>query len=100
MPHEVVFASERIERLFEKALKTIPSDYHQTEIIESIRGLSENPWPGSKRSKKLRGKVAISQFIAEYRLRIGPYRVLYDVDGTRKKVVLLKLVKRDEQTYH
>ena len=39
----------------------------------------------------------MSQFTAEYRLRAGPYRVLYDVDDQRKKVVLLKLAKRNEQ---
>jgi mRNA interferase RelE/StbE len=39
----------------------------------------------------------VSQFTAEYRLRVGACRVLYDVDDQRKKVVLLKLAKRDEQ---
>lgn len=42
----------------------------------------------------------MSQFIAQYRLRIGPYRLLYDVDDQRKKVILLKLAKRDEHTYN
>jgi mRNA-degrading endonuclease RelE of RelBE toxin-antitoxin system len=41
----------------------------------------------------------MSQFTAQYRLRIGPYRILYDVDDRLKKVILLKLAKRDEQTY-
>ena len=39
----------------------------------------------------------MSQFTARYRLRVGPYRVLYDADDQRKKVVILKLAKRDEQ---
>ena len=38
-------------------------------------------------------------FTAEYRLRVGSYRVLYDIDDRNKKVVLLKLAKRDEHTY-
>ena len=42
----------------------------------------------------------MSQFTAEYRLRVGPYRVLYDIDDQQKKVILLKLAKRDEQTYN
>ena len=42
----------------------------------------------------------MSQFTAEYRLQVGPYRVLYDVDDQNKKVVLLNLVKRDKQTYN
>ena len=57
--------------------------------------------PTSKqRTKKLTGKLIVSQFTAEYRLRAGPYRVLYDVEDQRKKVVLLKLAKRNEQTYN
>lgn len=98
MPYGVVFPSERAERLFEKTLEKIPADY-QTAIAEAIRGLSLNPWPGGKRHKKLKGHVVVSQFLAQYRLRVGPYRILYDVDTPRKKVLLLKLVKRDEHTY-
>ena len=98
MPYEVIFPSERVERLFEKALEKIPADY-QDAIAEAIRGLSLNPWPAGKRHKKLKGMVAVSQFLAQYRLRVGPYRILYDVDTPRKKVILLKLVKRDEHTY-
>lgn len=98
MPYGVVFPSERAERLFEKTLEKIPADY-QTAIAEAIRGLSLNPWPGGKRRKKLKGHVVVSQFLAQYRLRVGPYRILYDVDTPRKKVLLLKLVKRDEHTY-
>ncbi|MDP1949453.1 MAG: hypothetical protein Q8L77_18375 [Nitrospirota bacterium] len=41
----------------------------------------------------------MARFTAEYRLRVGPCRVLYDIDDQRKKVVLLKLAKRDDQTY-
>jgi mRNA interferase RelE/StbE len=42
----------------------------------------------------------VSQFTAQYRLRISPYRLLYDIDDQRKKVILLKLAKRDEHTYN
>ena len=53
--------------------------------------LGDNPRPQGKRSKKLTGELIVSRFVAEYRLRVGPYRVLYDIDDQRKKVVLLKL---------
>ncbi len=62
--------------------------------------LGDNPRPQGKRSKKLTGELIVSRFVVEYRLRVGPYRVLYDIDDQRKKVVLLKLAKRDEQTYN
>ena len=83
---------------FEKALRKIPADY-RASIIQSIRSLGQNPRPSGKRSKKLKGQVVVSHFLAQYRLRVGPYRVLYDVDDRRKKVVVLKLLKRDEHTY-
>lgn len=98
MAYEVVFPSERVERLFEKTLEKIPADY-QTAIAEKIRSLSLNPRPEGKRYKKLKEHVVVAQYIAQYRLRVGPYRILYDLDTSRKKVILLKLVKRDEHTY-
>ena len=76
----------------------VPADY-QAAIVAAIRALGANPRPEGKRTNRLTGQIIISRFTAEYRLRIGPYRVLYDVDDQNKKVVLLKLAKRDEQTY-
>ncbi len=98
MSYEIVFPSERVEHEFEKALRKLPADY-QTAIVQALRSLSQNPRPLGKSFKKLKGRVVVSQFIAQYRLRVGPYRVLYDVDERRKKVILLKVVKRDEHTY-
>ncbi len=98
MSYEVVFPSERVERTFQKALEKIPTDY-QAAIVHAIRSLSSNPRPQGKRTKRLKGQVIVSQFTAEYRLRVGSYRILYDIDDQRQKVVLLKLVKRHEHTY-
>ena len=99
MEYDVVFPSERVERLFQKTLEKIPNDY-RTAIVAAVRSLKTNPRPQGKRTKKLIGELIVSRFTAEYRLRIGPYRVLYDIDDQRKKVVLLKLTKRNEQTYN
>jgi len=96
--YDVVFPSERVERLFQKTLEKIPNDY-RTAIIAAVRSLKTNPRPQGKRTKKLIGELIVSRFTAEYRLRVGPYRLLYDIDDQRKKVVLLKLAKRNEQTY-
>jgi mRNA interferase RelE/StbE len=98
VPYAVVFASERVERAFEKELEKAPADY-QSAIAAGIRSLSDNPRPAGKRYKKLKGRVAVSHFIAQYRLRVGPYRILYDLDTSRKKVVLLKLVRRGDHAY-
>jgi len=98
MDYDVVFPSERVERLFQKTLEKISADY-RAAIVAAIRSLKTNPRPQGKRTKKLTGELIVSRFTAEYRLRVGPYRVLYDIDDQRKKVVLLKLAKRNEQTY-
>ena len=99
MGYEVVFPSERVERSFQKSLSKIPADY-QDAIVTAIRSLAANPRPEGKRTKKLAGQPIVSQFTAQYRLPIGPYRLLYDIDDQRKKVIILKLAKRDEQTYN
>lgn len=99
MAYEVVFPSTRVERIFQKTLETIPVDYQET-IIAAIRALETNPRPRGKRTKKLTGEQIVSRFVAQYRVRVGPYRVLYDIDDQHKKVVILKLAKRDEQTYN
>ncbi len=41
----------------------------------------------------------VFSFVAQYRLRVGKYRVLYDIDDKNKKVILLKLEKKREHTY-
>ena len=99
MGYEVVFPSERVERLFQKSLSKVPAEY-QGAIATVIRSLAANPRPEGKRTKQLIGQLIVSQFTAQYRLRIGPYRLLYDIHDQRKKVVLLKLAKRDEHTYN
>jgi mRNA interferase RelE/StbE len=98
LAYAVVFPSERVERVFQKTLEKIPADY-QKDIVQAIRALGTTPRPHGKRTKRLKGQVIVSQFTAEYRLRVGPYRILYDVDDGQKKVILLKLLKRDEHTY-
>ena len=98
MAYEVVFPSERVERSFRKTLEKIPPDY-QIAIVQAVRSLGLDPRPQGKRTKRLKGQVIVSQFTAEYRLRVGPYRILYDIDDQRKKVVSLKLLKRAEHTY-
>jgi len=96
--YAVVFPSERVEHEFEKALKRIPADY-RSAVISAVRSLAQNPHPPGKAYKKLKGEVVVFRYIAQHRLRVGPYRIMYDVDDPRKKVILLKLDRKDEHTY-
>jgi mRNA-degrading endonuclease RelE of RelBE toxin-antitoxin system len=96
--YEVVFPSERVERSFQSTFTKISADY-QAAIAAAIRSLANNPRPQGKRTKRLTGQIVVSQFIAQYRLRVGPYRLLHDIDDQKRNVVLLNLTKRDEHTY-
>ena len=56
----------------------------------AIPRLASEPRP--RGATKLRGEAA-------YRIRIGRYRVIYDIDDDRALVVILKVVRRSESTY-
>lgn len=96
--YQVVFPNRGIERQFEKSLGKIPAD-DRSKIVQAVRKLAVNPRPAGKKYKKLAGEVTVYSFVAQYRLRVGDYRVLYDVDDKNNKVVLLGIVRRTSTTY-
>ena len=98
MKYEVVFPSERVEKEFEKELRKLSKNY-QEKVVASIRSLSDNPRPLGEKYKKLEEESVVFSFVAQHRLRVGKYRVLYDIDDKNKKVILLKLEKKREHTY-
>lgn len=68
--------------------------------MKEIESLADNPCPyGRKPFKRLSPPVQLYQFTAQYRVRIGDFRVLYDVDHARRIVWILALRKRGEGTY-
>ena len=69
-----------------KDLESIPADYKRL-IAKHIDSLEENPRPND--SKKLKGD-------AGYSLRVGTYRVLYDVDDKAKAVTIYRIKHRRE----
>ena len=56
-----------------KDFKKIAHKMHPS-IIDAIENLTSNPFPGTK-FKKLKGTLNF------FRLRVGDYRIIYDVDG-------------------
>lgn len=99
MKYDLKFPSVSIEEKFHKVLSRLPVDT-QKRVMAAIEELADQPHPyGSLDSLKLRPPVAIYQYAAQYRLRIGDYRVLYDVDTKRRIVWVLALRRRNEQTY-
>lgn len=69
-----------------KDFKDISSDYARL-ISKHIDLLEQNPRPTD--SKKLKGD-------AGYSLRIGTYRVLYDIDDRAQRVTIYRIKHRRE----
>jgi mRNA interferase RelE/StbE len=74
-------ASYKIEwkHSVEKELKSIDRQY-LPQIIEAVDALSNNPFPPQYR--KLHGVEST------YRIRVGDYRIIYQVDTKIKSIVI------------
>ena len=84
---EVTPAADRdLDRLKEHMQRR---DFERLRI--AIRGLAREPRPQGV--AKLRGTEGA------YRIRAGPYRVVYDIHDDRALVVILKVARRSETTY-
>lgn len=77
-----------IEKLAQKELLNIPRN-DQERIIQVIHALSENPRPHNVR--KLSGREA-------WRVRVGKYRIIYEIDDD-KLTVLIVLVGHRKEIY-
>lgn len=96
--YQVLFPNEKIKNKFKEALSALPKE-QLNKIHNEINKLSSNPRPEGKKFKFLKVPVWIYSITAQYRLRVGNYRILYDVDDKTKKVWLLAVRKRSEKTY-
>jgi mRNA interferase RelE/StbE len=76
----------RVERAAEKALAKRIRPEDADRIREAIAGLAEDPRPATA-SRKLRGREG-------YRLRVGDYRVIYDIDDEEEVVSVLDVGHR------
>jgi mRNA interferase RelE/StbE len=76
-----------IERAAENDLKRLPTaTFHR--IIPQIRALAENPRPSGCR--KLTGSKN------DWRIRVGDYRVLYEIDEKTRAVRIMRVRHRRE----
>ena len=74
-------------KLFEKQLEALPKEV-KLKAIEKILALAEEPRPSGV--SKLKGSEN------EYRIRVGDYRVRYEIDDTKKMIILLHCRHRRE----
>ena len=77
------------ERRVRKELKALPSDVVR-RVWEAFDRLRDDPFAGTY--KKLVGANS-------YRVRVGDYRVIYDVNTVERKVTVLKVGHRRD-IYH
>ena len=75
------------ERGAEKDLNRLAPDIFQ-RVINAIHGLKESPRPPG--SKKLAGSPP------GWRIRVGDYRIIYDIDDRAKCVRVLRIRHRRE----
>lgn len=99
MRYRVLFPTLSLEDKFYKTLTKLPRKA-QDEIMVAASSLCDNPYPQGKNIlKKLTPPLKLIHYTAQYRLRIGDFRILYDVDETKKIVWVFVLRKRGEDTY-
>lgn len=90
--YSIFYASSRVEKEFEKAFKKIPGD-DVLAIKAAIKNLKKDPRQKSKKLKEY-GFPGLC-----HRIRIGRYRVLYDIEDENHKVILHLVGIRNEKTY-
>jgi mRNA interferase RelE/StbE len=82
---EISSAAERDLKDLKSRLKNF------NELVCLIDDLSINPRPYGIR--KVKG------FSITFRVRFSSYRVIYDIYDKGKKIIILRIVKRDKSTY-
>ncbi len=97
MSYSVKFPSRTVEKSFHKALSGISEAKIRTAVMDAVENLAKNPRPFGE--PKIKPPLIVYSFTAQYRIRIGAYRVLYDVDDRTKTVWVLAIRRRNEQTY-
>ena len=83
-----MYRIEAISTRIRRELRRIPSA-DRKRVVTAIRRLAEEPRPPG--IKQLAPNV--------YRLRIGPYRVIYRVFDEERVVLIGRIARRSESTY-
>jgi mRNA interferase RelE/StbE len=76
-----------LERRAERDLKKLPAEVFN-RLIPSIKALSENPKPSGCR------KITGSE--NDWRIRIGDYRIIYEIDEEATTVKVMRIRHRRE----
>lgn len=60
------------------------------KVVEAFQFLSQNPYSELLRVKKLKGADSL------YRIHIGDYRVVYEVNNNKLKILVIKIGHRKD----
>lgn len=82
--YRVRLASRRVE----KEIANLPRDARD-RVIAAIRRLAKDPRP--RGTRKLAGEMQ-----GAWRIRVGTYRIIYDVDDDQQLVIVLAVLHRRE----
>ena len=82
--YRISAASRRVE----KEIADLPGTI-RIRVVQAIRQLADNPRPPGAR--KLSGEMR-----GAWRVRIGNYRVIYDIDDDTRLVIVLTVAHRRE----
>ena len=80
-----------LERRAEKDLRRLPKEEFR-KVISVIKSLAENPRPPGCR------KITGSE--RDWRVRVGKYRILYEIDDDAKAVRVMRVRHRREAYRH
>jgi len=72
-----------------KSLEKVPQSYKR-RVLELLKVLERDPLPEGYDLKKLKG------FESAYRIRIGKYRVVYEVNWEERKVLVVFIGHRSD----
>ena len=78
--------SINIKKSVEKDLRKLSTSVI-SRVVEAIESLKDNPYP--RQSKKLRATEKT------YRLRVGNYRIIYQIDEERKEIIVYHVRHRE-----
>ncbi len=76
-----------LERRAEKDLKRLTRDVFE-RVVSRLRSLSEDPKPSG--SRKITGSKN------DWRVRVGEYRIIYEIDDRKKAIRVMRIRHRKE----
>jgi len=76
-----------VERRAERGLRRL-SKHDFVRVVAGIKGLAENPRPAGCRK--------IAESASDWRIRVGDYRIIYQVDDKAKAVRVMHVRHRSE----